>query len=44
MDGQDRYMVRDGCLVIPSVRQSDAGQYLCNASNVEGSEVGAVPK
>ena len=31
-------MVRDGTLVVTSVRESDAGTYLCNASNKEGSE------
>ncbi|XP_069692741.1 cell adhesion molecule Dscam2-like [Periplaneta americana] len=38
LDGTDRHMVRDGTLVITAVRESDAGTYLCNASNKEGSE------
>nr|CAD7393258.1 unnamed protein product [Timema cristinae] len=35
----DHFLVRDGTLVIPSVKESDAGTYFCNASNKEGSEV-----
>ena len=38
LDTSDRYIVRDGTLVISAVRESDAGTYLCNASNKEGSE------
>ncbi|KDR18099.1 Down syndrome cell adhesion molecule-like protein CG42256, partial [Zootermopsis nevadensis] len=38
LDGTERHIVRDGTLVITTVRESDAGTYLCNASNKEGSE------
>ncbi|XP_065347787.1 cell adhesion molecule Dscam2-like isoform X4 [Cloeon dipterum] len=39
IDGSGRLLVRDGTLVIPNVKQSDAGSYFCNASNAQGSEV-----
>ncbi|XP_068082151.1 cell adhesion molecule Dscam2 [Anabrus simplex] len=39
LDEAERYLVRDGTLVIPNVKESDAGAYFCNASNKEGSEV-----
>ncbi|XP_033606866.1 Down syndrome cell adhesion molecule-like protein Dscam2 isoform X4 [Cryptotermes secundus] len=38
LEGTERHIVRDGTLVITAVRESDAGTYLCNASNKEGSE------
>ena len=38
LDTSDRYIVRDGTLVISAIREQDAGTYLCNASNKEGSE------
>ncbi|XP_044574410.1 Down syndrome cell adhesion molecule-like protein Dscam2 isoform X3 [Cotesia glomerata] len=31
------YKIRDGCLTIQTVQESDAGTYVCTASNVEGS-------
>ncbi|XP_059481325.1 cell adhesion molecule Dscam2-like isoform X4 [Neocloeon triangulifer] len=39
IDGSGRMLVREGTLVIPNVKQSDAGSYFCNASNSQGSEV-----
>ncbi|PSN46727.1 Down syndrome cell adhesion molecule-like protein Dscam2, partial [Blattella germanica] len=38
LETSERHMVRHGTLVILSVRESDAGTYLCNASNEDGSE------
>jgi hypothetical protein len=38
LEGTERHIVRDGTLVIAAVRETDAGTYLCNASNKEGSE------
>lgn len=37
-DSPGRYVVRDGSLIIHSVQESDAGSYMCTASNSEGSE------
>ncbi|XP_057323530.1 cell adhesion molecule Dscam2-like isoform X3 [Microplitis mediator] len=31
------YTIRDGCLTIQAVQESDTGTYVCTASNVEGS-------
>lgn len=39
VDESDRFMVRDGTLVIANVKKTDSGVYFCNASNKEGSEV-----
>ncbi|XP_076760113.1 cell adhesion molecule Dscam2 isoform X3 [Xylocopa sonorina] len=37
-DSSGRYLVRDGSLIIQGVQESDAGSYMCTASNSEGSE------
>ncbi|XP_060817476.1 cell adhesion molecule Dscam2-like isoform X2 [Bombus pascuorum] len=37
-DSTGHYVVRDGSLIIQGVQESDAGSYMCSASNSEGSE------
>lgn len=37
-DSSGHYVVRDGSLIIQGVQESDAGSYMCTASNSEGSE------
>ncbi|XP_011055035.1 PREDICTED: LOW QUALITY PROTEIN: Down syndrome cell adhesion molecule-like protein Dscam2 [Acromyrmex echinatior] len=37
-ESSGHYVVRDGSLIIQSVEESDAGSYMCTASNSEGSE------
>ncbi|OAD61177.1 Down syndrome cell adhesion molecule-like protein Dscam2 [Eufriesea mexicana] len=37
-DSSGHYVVRDGSLVIQGVQETDAGSYMCTASNSEGSE------
>ncbi|XP_076177347.1 cell adhesion molecule Dscam2 isoform X9 [Ptiloglossa arizonensis] len=37
-DTSGHYVVRDGSLIVQGVQESDAGSYMCTASNSEGSE------
>ncbi|XP_043529501.1 brother of CDO-like, partial [Frieseomelitta varia] len=37
-DSSGHYVVRDGSLIVQGVQESDAGSYMCTASNSEGSE------
>ncbi|XP_017790457.1 PREDICTED: Down syndrome cell adhesion molecule-like protein Dscam2 [Habropoda laboriosa] len=37
-DTSGHYVVRDGSLIIQGVQESDAGSYMCTASNSEGNE------
>ncbi|XP_020288503.1 Down syndrome cell adhesion molecule-like protein Dscam2 isoform X2 [Pseudomyrmex gracilis] len=37
-DSSGHYVMRDGTLIIQNVEETDAGSYMCTASNSEGSE------